>query len=119
MVSLPEQLQITSTSLKYSPVYQNRTTRWICSTKAFKLQDTIDELTLARVSKKARIITFVIAIALFIVEDTILHFALHLVPDDNYLISLIVKIGIIFSLKPINGAVEHYLLKKVVRNKKQ
>jgi hypothetical protein len=61
----------------------------------------------------------VIAIALFIVEDAILHFALHLVPDDNYLISLIVKIGIIFSLKPINGAVEHYLLKKVVRNKKQ
>jgi len=60
-----------------------------------------------------------IAVVLFILEDAILHFALILVPEDNYLVSLVVKMVIIFSLKPINQGVESYLLKKVIKRKKE
>src|SRR6185503_8079273 len=66
--------------------------------KNIELQETIDELTRARIGKKARAITLIIAIILFIVEDTILHFALKIVPADSYFLSLIVKMVIIFSL---------------------
>jgi hypothetical protein len=86
--------------------------------KNIELQDTIDELTRARIGKKARAITLAIAIILFIFEDTILHFALKIVSTDNYFISMLVKMVIIFSLSPINKAVEHYLLKKVIKKRK-
>jgi len=87
--------------------------------KNIELQETIDELTRARIGKKARAITLGIAIIMFIFEDTILHFALKIVPEDSYFASLIVKMVIIFSLSPINKAVEHYLLKKVIKKKKK
>ena len=86
--------------------------------KNIELQETIDALTRARIGKKARAITLVIAIVLFIIEDSILHFALDLVSSDNYFISLSVKMIIIFSLSPINKAVEHYLLKKIMKKRK-
>jgi tetratricopeptide (TPR) repeat protein len=87
--------------------------------KNAQLQETIDALTLARVSRKARAFTFGIAIVMFVFEDTILHFALHELHSENYFASMAVKIGIIFSLKPINTAIEHYLMKEVLRKKKQ
>ena len=87
--------------------------------KNIELQQTIDELTLTRVSRKAKTFTLGIAIILFIFEDSILHFALHILSSDNYYLSLLVKMGIIFSLNPINGAIKKYLLRKVIRNKKQ
>ncbi len=87
--------------------------------KNIELQETIDELTRARIGKKARAITLVIAIILFVLEDTILHFALEIVSTDNYFISLIVKMVIIFSLSPINKAVESYLLKRLIKKRKR
>jgi len=87
--------------------------------KNIELQETIDELTRAKIGRKARAITLMIAVVLFILEDAILHFALILVPEDNYLVSLVVKMVIIFSLKPINQGVESYLLKKVIKRKKE
>ena len=87
--------------------------------KNIELQETIDMLTRAKIGKKARAITLIIAIALFIMEDFILHFALAVVNSDNYFISIIVKMVIIFSLSPINKAIESYLLKKVVRKKRE
>ncbi len=86
--------------------------------KNIELQETIDELTRARIGKKARAITLGIAIVLFIMEDTILHFALKIFSTDNYFISLSVKGVIIFSLSPINKAVEHYLFSRIVRKEK-
>src|SRR6185369_11311318 len=82
--------------------------------KNIELQETIDELTLARVGKKARAITLLIAIIFFIFEDTILEFALKIVHSESYLISLTVKMVIIFSLSPINKAIEHYLLRRII-----
>lgn len=87
--------------------------------KNIELQETIDKLTRARVGKKARAITLVIAIVLFMFEDLVLHFALTIVNSDNYFISIIVKMAIIFSLSPINKAIEAYLLKKVVKKRKE
>jgi len=87
--------------------------------KNTELQETIDELTRARIGKKARAITLLIAIILFIFEDTILHFALTVINTENYFISMAVKMSIIFSLAPINKAIEKYLLKKVVKKKKE
>lgn len=87
--------------------------------KNAQLQETIDALTLARVSRKAKMFTLGIALVLFVFEDTILHFALNLLNSDNYFASMAVKIGIIFSLKPISAGIEHYLMREVVRKKKQ
>lgn len=87
--------------------------------KNIELQETIDELTRARISKKARAITLVIAIILFVMEDTILHFALEFVSTNNYFISMLVKMVIIFSLSPIDKAIENYLLKRLVKKKKR
>ena len=87
--------------------------------KNAELQQTIDELTLTKVSRKAKALTLGIAVIFFIFEDSILHFALHILPSDNYYLSLLVKMGIIFSLNPINRVIEKYLLRKVIRNKKQ
>lgn len=86
--------------------------------KNAQLQETIDALTLARVSRKARAFTLGIALVMFVFEDTILHFALHLLNSENYFASMAVKVGIIFSLKPINTGIEHYLMREVVRKKK-
>lgn len=85
--------------------------------KNIELQHTIDELTKAKIGKKAKALTLMFAIVFFIFEDSILHFALHALSTNNYFLSLAVKMIIIFSLSPINKAIEKYLLKKVVRNK--
>jgi hypothetical protein len=52
---------------------------------------------------------------LFIFQDAILRTALTLLARDNYLLLLAVKMAIIFSLAPINRAIEHHLLKRVMR----
>ena len=87
--------------------------------KNIELQETIDELTLTRISRKAKVVTLVISIVLFIFSDSILGFALNILSTDNYFASLAVKMGIIFSLSPINAAIEKFLLRKVIKKKKQ
>lgn len=87
--------------------------------KNIELLDTIDELTITKAGKKAKAFTLLFAILLFIFEDSILHFVFHLVPADNFWFSLGIKMVIIFSLKPINDAVEHFLIRKVVKKKKR
>jgi tetratricopeptide (TPR) repeat protein len=82
--------------------------------KNIELQRTIDELTRARIGKRARAITLVIAVVLFVCQDFILGTALRLVHTQNYFISLGVKMGIIFSLSPINRAIENYLYRRVM-----
>lgn len=85
--------------------------------KNIELQETIDELTITKVSKKAKIITMVIAIVLFIAEEIIHHSVLHLMHDDDFVMSLVVKGIIVISLKPIDSAVEHFLLKNIIKKK--
>jgi len=83
--------------------------------KNHELQDTIDELTRAKIGRKAKAFTLAIAIVLFIFQDAILRTALKLLASDNYFLLLAVKMAIIFSLSPINRAIERYLLNRVMR----
>jgi tetratricopeptide (TPR) repeat protein len=87
--------------------------------KNIELLNTIDELTLTKAGKKAKAFTLLVAIIFFIFEDSIIHFVFHLLHADNFWLSLSIKGVIIFSLKPINSAIEHYLVRKVIRRKKR
>jgi tetratricopeptide (TPR) repeat protein len=86
--------------------------------KNIDLQETIDELTITKASRKAKAFTLLIAIVFFIFEDSILHFVFHFMPANNFWLSLSIKMFFIFSLKPINGVIEHFLLKKVIKKKR-
>ncbi len=83
-----------------------------------ELQDTIDELTRAKIGRKAKALTLGVAIVLFIFQDAILGTALRLLNSDNYFLLLAVKMAIIFSLSPINRVIEHHLLKGVMRKER-
>ena len=82
-----------------------------------ELQDTIDELTRAKIGRKAKAMTLALAIILFIFQDAILGTALRLLASNNYFVLLAVKMAIIFSLSPINRAIERHLLKRVARRR--
>jgi tetratricopeptide (TPR) repeat protein len=82
-----------------------------------ELQDTIDELTRAKIGRKAKAMTLALAIVLFIFQDAILGTALRLLASNNYFVLLAVKMAIIFSLSPINRAIERHLLKRVAQKR--
>ena len=84
-----------------------------------ELQDTIDELTRAKIGRKAKAMTLALAIVLFIFQDAILGTALRLLASNNYFVLLAVKMAIIFSLSPINRAIERHLLKRVARKRNE
>lgn len=82
-----------------------------------QLQDTIDELTRAKIGRRAKAMTLGLAIVLFIFQDAILGTALRLLASNNYFVLLAVKMAIIFSLSPINRGIERYLLRRVGRKR--
>jgi tetratricopeptide (TPR) repeat protein len=82
-----------------------------------QLQDTIDELTRAKIGRKAKAMTLGLAVVLFVFQDAILGTALRLLASNNYFVLLAVKMAIIFSLSPINRGIERYLLRRVVRRR--
>lgn len=69
--------------------------------------------------KKAKALTLIIAIILFVAEEMILHTVMHLIPEEDFMLSMGVKAVIILSLKPIDNAIEHYMLHKLIRKKKR
>ncbi|MCX6352965.1 MAG: tetratricopeptide repeat protein [Bacteroidetes bacterium] len=86
--------------------------------KNVALQETIDELTLSKINRKAKAITLFVTIALFIVEDFIIEHTMHIMSTENYFLSLAAKMAIIFLIKPIERVIEHSLLKKFVKKRK-
>ena len=87
--------------------------------KNIELQETIDELTLAKISKKAKALTLAVAVVLFVFQEQIVEMVQHLFESDNYLLHISIKIAIIFSLEPVNKAIERYLLRKVIKRQKK
>jgi hypothetical protein len=83
------------------------------------LQKTIDELTLSKINRKAKTITTIIAILLFIVEDSLLHFVIAPHTHENFLVSLAANFAVVFCIKPIEKLVEHYLLHRFVKVEKE
>ncbi|MBC7389647.1 MAG: hypothetical protein H7329_10580 [Opitutaceae bacterium] len=79
-------------------------------TKNIELQSTIDELTKARVGRKAQTIILFLGLSLFILEEIVLEPFI-----DNYStniwLSLSIKLIIALLLKPLESFVESFLLK--------
>ena len=95
-----------------------RAQKEVIEKKNRELQETIDELTITKVSRKAKALTLGVAVVLFFFEDPIVGFGLRTFHSDNYFLSVFIKMVIIFSLSPINGAIERLLLNRVVLKKR-
>jgi len=83
--------------------------------KNFQLQKTIDELTRTKISRRAKAITLFVAMALIVIEDTIMHFAVNPYAHDDFLITLVANGAIVLLLKPIENIIEQFLLSRLVR----
>ena len=59
-----------------------------------------------------------IAIVIIIAEEPIIQLILHYIGKENIYFVMGAKILVILSLKPIDSAIEHYLLRSVILKKK-
>jgi hypothetical protein len=55
---------------------------------------------------------------MILVEEPLIHMVHHYIGEENFYIGLGAKILIILSLKPIDSAIEHFLLSKIVLKKR-
>lgn len=83
--------------------------------KNVQLQRALDELTHTKASRKAKTITLIIAIFLFLLEEIVLHATEEIYNRDSLVLSLTLKCIIILSLKPIESFVESFWLKKFMK----
>ncbi len=84
-----------------------------------QLRETIDELTITKISRKAKGITLFVGIALIVAEDPIFSYVLGSIGPGNFWLSILAKIIVIFSLQPINMAIERFLLRRFVLKKRK
>ncbi|MGB3075222.1 MAG: hypothetical protein WBB36_07865, partial [Chitinophagales bacterium] len=87
--------------------------------KNHQLQETIDELTITKISRKAKGITLFVGIALIVAEDPIFSYVLGSIGPGNFWLSILAKVIVIFSLQPINMAIEKYMLHRFVLKKRK
>ncbi len=85
--------------------------------KNVQLQHTVDELTRTRVSRKAKAITLVVAVLLFLIQEVVLHLTHEIYTQNNLILSLSIKGAILISLKPIENLIESTMLKKIMKEK--
>lgn len=113
-----ELLDQTKLITKVSDKLQNKlnTVNEALEVKNIELSNTIDELTKARVGRKAQTIILFIGLTLFILEEIVLEPLIDSIVKDNIWISLGVKMVIAFLLKPLESFVEGWLLKTAKRN---
>ena len=86
--------------------------------KNHQLQETIEELTITKVSRRAKAITLFIAVILIVIDTTMHHFVVSQYAHNNYFILLASEGMIVLLLKPIEKAVEHYLLSRIIKQKR-
>lgn len=79
-----------------------------------QLQETIDELTITKISRKAKGITLIVGIALIVAEDPIFSYVLGSIGPGNFWLSILAKVIVIFSLQPINITIERFMLRRFV-----
>lgn len=84
-----------------------------------QLQETIDELTITRVSRKAKVLTLFVGITLIVAQDPVFDIVLTQIGPGHYFLSIIAKVIIILSLKPIDIAIENYLLRRIILKKRK
>ncbi|MEI7801333.1 MAG: tetratricopeptide repeat protein [Bacteroidota bacterium] len=83
--------------------------------KNVQLQRALDELTHTKASRKAKTITLIIAVFLFLLEEIVLKTTEGIYKHDSLILSLTLKCIIILSLKPIETFVESFWLKKFMK----
>jgi len=86
--------------------------------KNVELKLTIDELTRARASRKARAFIFGFAFVLFVVSESLESVFDSFFPD-SLLISIAFKSVLFLSLKPIEGILEKYFLNQSISKEKR
>jgi len=82
--------------------------------KNIELQNTINELTITKISRKAKALTLVIAVILLLAEEPITVLVQEHIGAINEYLAVGTKIIIILLLKPIENAIEHFMLTKTV-----
>lgn len=82
-----------------------------------ELQETIDELTKARASKKAATIVIILAVMLFLVSEGVLEPIVEANTQNPY-IGFAFKGVIALLIKPLESLVEKQLIKNAVKNKR-
>ena len=86
--------------------------------KNVELQNTIDELTKARVGRKATTIVLLVAVALFLVSEGLLEPQIEAQIGDNIWLGLLFKGMIALLLKPIETLTEKYLMNRAIKSNK-
>lgn len=84
-----------------------------------QLSETIHELTITKVSRKAKVLTFIVGIILIVAQDPLFDLVLKNIGENHYWISMAAKAAIILSLKPLDIAIENYLLRRIILKKKR
>ncbi|PCH67537.1 MAG: hypothetical protein COC01_05620 [Bacteroidetes bacterium] len=83
-----------------------------------ELQETIDELTKARASKKAATLVIIVAVGLFFISEGILEPYIEDHTENPYL-GFGLKGGIALLIKPIETIIEKHLLKQALKKKEE
>ncbi len=84
-----------------------------------ELQATIEELTITKISRRAKAITLFIAVFLIIIDTLLHHFVISKYAHNNYFILLASEGVLVLFLKPIENAVEHRLLAQVIKQRRK
>lgn len=87
--------------------------------KNVELQETIDELTKARIGKQAATISFLILIVLFVLEELMIGPVIDQMTNNNLWYSAGAKFVLALLLKPIESAIESFLLNQVKKAQKK
>ena len=82
--------------------------------KNIELQLTIDELTKARMSKKAATYTLLLAVLLFFISEGVLDPIVEAFTSIVW-VTMAVKASLALLLKPIEGVIEKYLIKVAMK----
>lgn len=83
--------------------------------KRIMLQNLVDELTQAKVSKRATTITLTAAILLFGISELFFDPIIDNYYEDDFFTNIILKMSFALLLKPIDYLIEWYLLQEVKR----
>lgn len=82
------------------------------------LQDTIDELTKTKISRKAITLTLLLAIVLFLISEGFIDPIIERY-SESLIYSMLGKLAIALMLKPVEGLIERILLSRVMKRKRE
>jgi hypothetical protein len=76
-----------------------------------ELQNTIDELTLTKIDRKAKVIAYISIVILFLFSEVVIEPSIDFISNSIYM-GLLIKAIIALLIKPIEEIFEHFMLKR-------